>query len=131
MRTRLCLWYVVAYLTITGLALLIAPRASLHMMLSTVDYGDIMPRWVGMMSVALAALISQTLRHRITALYPLGFFMPAGMLVGFLGMYVQSGDPLFLAVFAVVAVGVVLTGASLLFDLAHRGSTGDAAIKEK
>ena len=131
MRTRLCLWYVVGYLTITGLALLIAPRASLHLMLSTVDYGEIMPRWVGMMSVALAALISQTLRHRITALYPLGFFMPAGMLVGFLGMYLQSGDPLFLAVFAVVAVGVVLTGASLLFDLAHRRSTGDAAIKEK
>ena len=130
MRTRLCLWYVVGYLTITGLALAAAPRASLHLMLSTVDYGEIMPRWVAMMSLALAAIISQTLRHRITVLYPLGFFMPAGTLVGFLGLYAQSRDPLFLAVFAVVAVGVVLTGASLLFDLAHRRSTGDEAIKE-
>ena len=129
MRTRLCLWYVVGYLTLTGLALLVAPRASLQL-LSMVDYGEIMPRWVGMMSVALAALISQTLRHRITALYPLGFFMPAGMLVGFLGLYLQSGDPLFLAVFAVVAVGVVLTGTSLLFDLATRRSTSDVALKE-
>ncbi len=62
MRTRLCLWYVVGYLTITGLALLIAPRASLHLMLSTVDYGEVRPRWVGMISLALGSPISQTLR---------------------------------------------------------------------
>jgi uncharacterized protein YjeT (DUF2065 family) len=127
MRTRLCLWYVAGYLFITGLALLVAPAASLRLMLSTADYGDVMPRWVAMMSLALGALIGQTVRHRLKVLYPLGFFMPAAMLVGFIGLYKLSQDPLFLTVLAVVGVGVVLTGTSLLFDLAAKRSTGEDA----
>ena len=75
-----------------------------------------MPRWVGMMSLALAALIAQTLRHHVKVMYPLGFFMPAGMLLGFLGLYRQSEDPLLLTVLAVVGVGAVATGTSLLID---------------
>ena len=86
MRTRLCLCYVAGYLLITGLALLIAPDASLRLMGSTADYGDVMPRWVAMMSLALGALIGQTVRHRLQVLYPLGFFMPAAMLAGFVGL---------------------------------------------
>ena len=121
MRTRLCLWYVVGYLFITGLALAISPSASLRLLMSTADYGDVMPRWVAMMSLALAALIAQTLRHRLTMLYPLGFFMPAAMMVGFVGLYRLSGDPLFLGVLAVVGVGVVLTGSSLLVDRQRGG----------
>lgn len=120
MRTRLCLWYVVAYLSVTGLALAVAPSASLRLMQSTADYGDVMPRWVAMMSLALGALIAQTLRHRLTMLYPLGFFMPAAMLAGFAGLYRLSGDPLFLTVLGVVGVGVVLTGTSLLLDRSAR-----------
>jgi hypothetical protein len=127
MRTRIFLWYVVGYLAITGVALLIAPAASLRLMLSTVDYGEVMPRWVGTMSLALGALIGQTVRHRLKVLYPLGFFMPAAMMIGFMGLYKQSGDPLFLTVMAVVGVGVVLTGTSLLFDLASNPSTSDKA----
>jgi uncharacterized protein YjeT (DUF2065 family) len=118
MRTRLCLWYVAGYLFFSGLALLIAPAASLRLMQSTADYGEIMPRWVGMMSLALGALIGQTVRHRLTVLYPLGFFMPAAMLAGLVGLYKLSADPLFLTLLAVVGVGVALTGTSLLFDLA-------------
>jgi hypothetical protein len=127
MRTRIFLWYVVGYLVITGAALLIAPTASLRLMLSIVDYGEVMPRWVGMMSLALGALIGQTVRHRLKVLYPLGFLMPAAMMIGFAGLYKQSEDPLFLTVMAVVGVGVVLTGTSLLFDLATNPSTSDKA----
>ncbi len=116
MRTRFSLWYVVTYLFVTGLALLIAPAASLQFMHSTADYGDVMPRWTGMMSLALAALIAQTVRHRLKVLYPLGFFMPAAMLGGFAGLYRLSGDPLFLVVLAVVAIGVAFTGLTLWLD---------------
>lgn len=127
MRTRLCLCYVAAYLFITGLAFLVAPTASLALMRSTIDYGEVMPRWVAMMSLALGTLIAQTVHHRLTVLYPLGFFMPAAMLAGFVGLYRLSGDPLFLTVLAVVGVGVVLTGASLLFDRAAGRSRTDRA----
>ena len=106
-RIRLCIWYVAGYLVLSGLLLLIAPRTALAAMLSNTDYGLVMPRWVGMLSVAMVV------RHRVVALYPLSFFMPAAMLVGFVGMYLDSRNPLFLAVAAVVGLGVLATGASM------------------
>ena len=75
-----------------------------------------MPRWVGMFSVALAAVIGQVLRHRLTVLYPLGFFMPGAMLFGFVALFIQSGDKMFLVIAAVVSVGVATTGVSLWLD---------------
>jgi len=116
MRTRLCLLYVAAYLIISGIALLIAPEVALRFMFSNTDYGVAMPRWVGMLSVALGALVSQVVRHRLAVLYPLGFFMPAAMVVGFAGLYLQSSNPLFLVVLGVVGVGVVATGISLSLE---------------
>jgi uncharacterized protein YjeT (DUF2065 family) len=117
-RVRLCIWYVAGYLVLSGLALALAPRGALAAMLSNTDYGDVMPRWVGMLSVAMGTLVGQIVRLRIAMLYPLSFFMPAAMLVGFLGMYLQSGDPLFLVVSAVVGVGVLATGTSMLVEKA-------------
>jgi hypothetical protein len=108
--------FVASYLFLTGLGLLVAPVATLQLMGSSVDYGSIMPRWVGMFSVALAAVISQVLRHKLTVLYPLGFLMPGAMLFGFLALYFKSGDKLFLVVAGVVAVGVGATGVSLWHD---------------
>jgi hypothetical protein len=121
-RLRVSLAYVVAYLAASGLGLLVAPVATLRMMGSTVDYGDVMPRWVGMFSVALAALIAQVLRHRLAVLYPLGFLMPGAMLFGFIALRLKSGDPLFGVVAGVVGVGVALTGASLWLDRRKRAA---------
>lgn len=69
-----------------------------------------------MFSVALAAIITQVLRHKLSVLYPLGFLMPGAMLFGFVALYFKSGDKLFLVVAAVVAVGVAATGLSLWLD---------------
>ena len=120
LRTRYALMYLAGYLFVTGLGLGLAPRQTLAWMGSTVDYGATMPRWLGMFSIALGALVVQVLRHRLAVLYPLGFFMPAAMLPGFAALYVQSGDPLFLAVAAVVGVGVVTSGTCLLLDRRSR-----------
>jgi hypothetical protein len=113
-RIRLCIWYVAGYLVLSGVALLLAPRGALAAMLTNTDYGNIMPRWVGMLSVAMGTLVGQIVRLRIAALYPLSFFMPAAMLVGFVGLYLQAANPLFLVVSAVVGVGVAATGTSML-----------------
>jgi uncharacterized protein YjeT (DUF2065 family) len=124
LNIRISLMFVASYLFLTGLGLLIAPGATLQLMGSSVDYGSIMPRWVGMFSVALAAVISQVLRHKLVVLYPLGFLMPGAMLFGFLALYFKSGDKLFLVVAAVVAVGVAATGLSLWLDR-RRAVVGD------
>jgi uncharacterized protein YjeT (DUF2065 family) len=118
-RIRLCIWYVAGYLILSGLALVLAPRGALEAMLSNTDYGSIMPRWVGMLSVAMGTLVGQIVRLRIAALYPLSFFMPAAMLVGFVGLYLQTANPLFVAVSAVVGIGVLATGISMLLQKAN------------
>ncbi len=72
-----------------------------------------------MFSVALAAVIGQVLRHRLTVLYPLGFFMPGAMLFGFIALFIQSGDQMFLVIAAVVSVGVATTGVCLWLERNH------------
>ena len=126
-RIRLCIWYVAGYLVLSGVALLLAPRGALAAMLTNTDYGNIMPRWVGMLSVAMGTLVGQIVRLRIAALYPLSFFMPAAMLVGFVGLYLQSANPLFLVVSAVVGVGVAATGTSMLLARARDAAAGPQA----
>ena len=116
MTTRASLVFVASYLLLTGVGLALAPGATLDALGSSVDYGPVMPRWVGMFSMALGAVIVQVLRHRLTVLYPMAFFMPGAMLFGFAALYLSSGDRLFVAVMAVVGIGVTMTGMSLWRD---------------
>ena len=44
------------------------------------------------------------------------------MLFGFAGLFVQSGDPLFLAVGGIVSIGVAITGISLWMDAGRRSA---------
>lgn len=67
-------------------------------------------------------------RLRIAALYPLSFFMPAAMLVGFVGLYLQSANPLFLVVSAVVGIGVAATGTSMLLARAKAAAAGPQGV---
>jgi hypothetical protein len=108
---------------LSGLGLLLAPRATLALMQSNVEYDPTMARWVAMLSMALATLIIQSIRHRLSVLYPFGFMMPAAMLIGFLGFYVQTRNPLFLSIAFVVGLGVAATGVSWLIDKASKVST--------
>ena len=52
-RTRLSLHYLYSYLIVIGLALLFFPKEGLRLLLSNSDYGDIMPRFAGMLMAGL------------------------------------------------------------------------------
>jgi hypothetical protein len=115
-RTHLSLYYLVSYLTVAGLALFLAPGFALPLLLSNGDYGNVFPRLAGMLLLGLAILVGQIIRLRIEALYPTTLIVRLFFLVSFVVLFVISGDPFFLVVFAIVAVGVILTGASYLRD---------------
>jgi hypothetical protein len=115
-RTHLSLYYLVSYLTVAGLALFLAPGFALSLLLSNGDYGNVFPRLAGMLLLGLAILVGQIIRLRIEALYPTTLIVRLFFLVSFVFLFVISGDPFFLVVFAIVAVGVILTGASYLRD---------------
>jgi hypothetical protein len=79
-------------------------------------YGDVLPRFVGVLMLALGALVSQIIRHRVEALYPATIAIRVGIWVAVLWLYVRSGDPLFLMILGVVGLGIALTAASYLVE---------------
>jgi hypothetical protein len=114
--TRLSLYYVVAYLAVAGLSLLFVPNFALTLLLSNnaAAYGDIMPRFVGMTLIGLDILVFQIVRMSIEQLYPTTLAVRIFFLIVLTVLFVLSGDPFFLVVFAIVALGVLLTGYSYL-----------------
>jgi hypothetical protein len=110
--TRLSLYYVVAYLAVAGFALLLVPSFALSLLLSKGSYGDVMPRFVGMTLLGLDILVFQIVRLRVEQLYLTTLIVRVFFLVVLAGLFVISADPFFLVVFAIVGVGVAMTGYS-------------------
>lgn len=115
-RTHTSLYYLITYLISGGLALLTFPRLTLKLFLSNADYGDVLPRFVGMLMMALGIIVMQAVRHRLEVLYPTALVVRSGMLPIMLGLYLYSGDPLFITLSVVFGIGVMLTGVSYYLD---------------
>jgi len=115
-RTNLSLIYVAAYLWGAGISLLLAPRLALHLLLSTGDYGEILPRLAGLLLLGLGMLVVQIIRYRITDLYQTTLAVRVVFCLGFILLYMRSRDPLFLVLLAVVGVGVLATSVCYLLD---------------
>ena len=115
-RTRLSLVYVAGYLIFAGVLLIAAPQTSLTLLQSNGDYGDVLPRLLGIVLLALGIVIAQIIRLRVEGLYGTTIVVRLGILVGLGALYAFSLDPLFLVLLGVVGFGVVLTGTSFLLD---------------
>jgi len=117
-KTRLSLFYLAGYSIPSGLMLLFLPQVALQLLFSNrvAEYGDIMPRLVGAVVLALAILVVQTIRLKLDALYTTYIAVRAVLLVCLVGLYFYSRDPLFISLFVVVGLGVVLTVAGYLAD---------------
>ena len=115
-RTHRSLYYLVSYLTVAGLALFLVPGFALKLLLSNGDYGDVFPRLAGMGLLGLAILVAQIIRLRLEILYTTTLAIRGYFLASLVFLFVLSGDPFFMVVFAIVALGVVFTGYSYLAD---------------
>ncbi len=123
-RTRLSLYYVAGYLVVTGLLWLLVPATALRLMLSNTDYGsDVMPRVAGLLLLGIGIIVIQIIRLKAEALYPTTLLLRTVFLVGFLGFYLRTGDPLFLVILSVVGLGVLMTGTSYWLDLSRSGGS--------
>ena len=121
-RTHMSLYYLIGYLIPGGIALLTFPQLTLKLFFSNTDYGDVLPRFVGMLMLALGIIVLQAVRHRLEVLYPTALIARSGMLPIMLGLYLYSGDPLFITLLVVVGIGVVLTGVSYWLDRRSKAS---------
>ena len=120
-RTRLSLFYLAGYLLPTGLLLLVAPRMTLRLLLSNGDYGsDVFVRVAGLLLLAVGFIVVQIIRYRAEVLYSTTLMVRAVFLIGFLGFYLYTRDPLFLVILGVVGLGFILTGTSYWLDRRER-----------
>jgi hypothetical protein len=115
-KTRFSLFYLAGYLIPAGLLLLVAPTFSTKLLLSNGDYGDVFPRLAGMLLIGLGVLVVQIIRFRLDMLYTTTLAIRLFFCVCFVIFYLMSQDPFFLVLLAIVAFGLILTGASYLLD---------------
>ena len=115
-KTRLSLYYLTTYLFFTGVGLLFAPQFSLKLLLSTGHYENTFVQFTGAFMIALSVVVSQIIRHSVEVLYTTTLAVRVFFIVVIVWFYVQTQDPLFLVVLAVVALGVALTVTSYMLD---------------
>ena len=110
------LFYLAGYLVPAGVALILFGNAPLDLLGSNHDYGDAITRVLGVVLLALGVLVIQMIRHRLDVLYPTTIIVRLAILTVFVVAYANSRDPVWLVLFAVVAIGVLFTGISYLLD---------------
>jgi len=115
-RTRLSLYYLAAYLLFAGVALVLAPKFALQLLLAKGDYGEVLPRLLGVVLFALGVFVAQVVRYGITQLYTTTLAVRVVILLVLVWLYVSTADPLFLVLLGIVGLGFVLTGTSYLLD---------------
>ncbi len=115
-RTRLSLFYLAGYLLPTGLALTVQPQATMSLLQARGDYGDVLPRFVGILLLALGIIVAHIIWTRAEAVYPGTLAARVVILAGLVWLYGKSQDPFFMVVTGVVALGFVLTLSSYLAD---------------
>jgi uncharacterized protein YjeT (DUF2065 family) len=112
----LSLFYVAAYLVGAGIALMFVPSLALKLLFSNGNYGDVMPRLLGVVLLALGLVVVQIIRHRVEALYTTTLGVRLIIIASLVALFIYSKDPLFISLTVVVGIGMILTGTSYLLD---------------
>jgi hypothetical protein len=115
-RTGLSLYYLGSYLVIIGVGLLLVPHATLTILQSNGDYGDVFPRVAGMLMSGLGLSIFGMIRARSQQQYPATLLMRVYFIICIVAFYMMTSDPFFLVLIAIVGVGFALTLGSYLID---------------
>lgn len=104
---RLTLIYLTGYLAVGGLGFLFAPDFTLSLLFSNGEYGDVMPRVVGMFMLVLSGLIGSFLRREDYSYYSTTIIARSFIVVTLTVFYFRSNDPLFLVLDAIVLLGLL------------------------
>jgi hypothetical protein len=105
-----------SYLFLIGLGLLFAPHATLKILQSNQDYGNIFPRVAGMLMSGLGMAVFGIIIARSVQQYPATLFIRLYFIVCCVVFYTMTRDPLFLVMIDIVGIGFVLTLTTFLFD---------------
>jgi uncharacterized protein YjeT (DUF2065 family) len=104
---KLTLTYLATYLIGGGIGLALAPDFALDLLQSDQEYGDVMPRVVGMFMVALGSLIALFVAKSDYTYYPFSIAARTGIVIFLFILYSIDQDPLFLVLIAIVLIGLL------------------------
>lgn len=104
---RLTLVYLVSYLAVGGAGFLFAPDFALSLLLSDGEYGDVMPRVLGMFMLALALLIGGFVRRSDYSYYGTTILARSFIVAVLTFLYGRTADPLFLTLNVIVLLGLL------------------------
>lgn len=104
---KITLSYLVTYLAIGGIGFAILPEQTMDLFQSNGDYGDVMPRVVGLMMGALSFLIFNIVRNEDWHYYPVSIYVRSVIVVFLAYLYLDSDDPMFLVLDAIVLIGLL------------------------
>jgi hypothetical protein len=121
-RTRTSLYYPASYLVTSGLGMTFAPQWTLEMMFSNGRYESAFVQMSGLFVIGLAAIVIQTIRHRISALYSTLIAVRVIFCAGYVVLYAQTRDPFFLAVLGIVGAGLLASTVCYALDLRSRAA---------
>ena len=115
-RTWLSLFYETGYLLVAGVFLLAAPDTAFKLLFSNTSYGDVLPRLLGTVLFSIGVIFVQIVRMHIEELYTTTIAVRVPLMAVNLWLFYDSGNPLFLTLFAIVTLGVVLTVTGYVLD---------------
>lgn len=104
---RATLTYLVAYLIVGGAGFALFPDVVLRLFRSTGQYGDVMPRLVGVFMCALGFLIYSILRHEDWKYYPVSIYARTGIVAFLFYLYAASRDPMLIVLSIIVLIGLL------------------------
>jgi len=104
---RLTFIYLGSYLVIGGLGFLLAPALTLRLLFAQGNYGDVMPRVVGVFMAALGGAVIQFLRAGDYRYYGYTIAARVFIVAALTALYLTTRDPLFVAMDAIVLVGLI------------------------
>jgi len=122
-RTRLSLCYLAGYLIPGGLAMMFDPKLAMQLLFAEGDYGDVFPRLVGILLLALGILVVWIIGTRAERMYPGTLVARIVILTGLAALYFLSLDPFFVSLFVVVLIGFLLTFSCYLMDRGRKASS--------
>lgn len=113
-KTRLSLYYLASYLWLGGVGMILFPTLAAKLLQSNTDYPPVMLRALGMFMIGLGIIVVQIIRHRLGVLYPTTLAVRLFFCLCLVAFYLATGDPFFIVLLGIVALGVAITGVTFL-----------------
>jgi hypothetical protein len=104
---KITLWYLASYLILGGAGFAFFPDLTMTIFLSDGDYGEIMPRALGMFMLMLGGLVASMVRNQDFTYYVYSICARSFAVLFLCFLYIISNDLMFIVLVIIVLIGLL------------------------